>query len=116
MLLVAVLLILNYFNLLPKKTYSTEDFGFDTILSSVDFNDNGIDDYTDILLGARADAENHPTYDGSYFVGGYPPDDIGVCTDVIWRAFKHAGYSLRDMVDNDIISRPDAYKEIKNEI
>jgi uncharacterized protein YijF (DUF1287 family) len=112
-LLVAVLLILNYFNLLPKKTYSAEDFGFDTILSSVDFNDNGIDDYTDILLGARADAENHPTYDGSYYVGGYPPDDIGVCTDVIWRAFKHAGYSLRDMVDNDIISRPDAYKEIK---
>ena len=52
MLLVAVLLILNYFNLLPKKTYSAEDFGFDTILSSVDFNDNGIDDYTDILLGA----------------------------------------------------------------
>ena len=74
MLLVAVLLILNYFNLLPKKTYSAEDFGFDTILSSVDFNDNSIDDYTDILLGARADAENHPTYDGSYYVGGYPPD------------------------------------------
>ena len=31
-----------------------------------------------------------------------PPDTEGVCTDVIWRAFKNAGYSLKDMVDEDI--------------
>ena len=28
----------------------------------IDFNKNGTDDYTDILLGARKDAENHPVY------------------------------------------------------
>ncbi len=97
-----------------RKTYTAEDFGIDTILSSVDYNGNGTDDYTDILLGARKDAENHPTYDGSYHAGGYPPDNIGVCTDVVWRAFKNAGYSLRDMVDKDIKARPDAYPKVTN--
>lgn len=109
----AVLLILNQFNLLPKKTYTAEDFNIETVHSGVDFNNNGTDDYTDILLGARADAKNRPTYDGTYYEGGYPPDDIGVCTDVVWRAFKNAGYSLRDMVDQDIIARPEAYPKIE---
>ena len=109
---VVVLFILNYFNLLPKKTYTAEDFNIETIISNVDYNGNGIDDYTDILLGARADAENHPTYNGAYYNGGYPPNDIGVCTDVVWRAFKSAGYSLRDMVDNDIKARAEAYPKI----
>ena len=111
--IISVLLILRYFNILPKKTYSAEHFGIKTIYSEVDYNNNGIDDYTDILLGARLDAENHPTYDGAYQVGGYPPDDIGVCTDVIWRAFKNAGYSLRAMVDKDIEIRPEAYSNIE---
>lgn len=94
--------------------YTAEDFGIDTIYSDIDFNGNGIDDYTDILLGARKDAENRPTYDGSYYAGGYPPDNIGVCTDVVWRAFKNAGYSLRDMVDKDIKIRPEAYPKVEN--
>ena len=85
-----------------KPYYTAEDFNIITIISEVDANANGVDDYTDILLGARMDAENHPTYDGRYWDTGYPPDDIGVCTDVIWRAFKNAGYNLRAMVDNDI--------------
>ncbi len=111
--IISVLLILSYFNILPKKTYSAEYFGIKTIYSDVDYNNNGIDDYTDILLGARLDAENHPTYDGAYQSSGYPPDDIGVCTDVVWRAFKNAGYSLRAMVDKDIENRPEAYKNIE---
>ena len=106
------LYLLSYYNLLPVKSYCADDFGIEVIHSSIDFNGNGTDDYTDFLLGARADAENKPRYDGSYFAGGYPPDDIGVCTDVIWRAFKCAGYSLRDMVDLDIQFRPEAYPNI----
>ncbi len=93
----------DYYNLIPRRRYSGEDFGIETVYSSVDYNNNGVDDYTDILLGARADAENHPKYDGSYQQNGYPPDDTGVCTDVVWRAFKNAGYSLRYMVDRDIM-------------
>lgn len=85
-----------------KTYYTAEDFHITTVKSEIDANNNGVDDYTDILLGARIDAENHPTYDGKYWDTGYPPDNIGVCTDVIWRAFKNAGYNLRAMIDQDI--------------
>ena len=107
--LITAFYFLDRYNLLPQRTYTAERFGIETVKSEVDFNQNGVDDYTDILLGARKDAENHPTYNSAYYAGGYPPDDIGVCTDVVWRAFKNAGYSLRDMVDRDIFNNPDEY-------
>lgn len=112
---IAILIFALYkFNIIPQKAYNAEDFNITTIKSPIDYNDNGIDDYTDILLGARKDAENHPRYDSSYFGnGGYPPDNIGVCTDVVWRAFKNAGYCLRDMVDNDIKNNPEEYIYVK---
>ncbi|MBE6886980.1 MAG: DUF1287 domain-containing protein [Ruminococcaceae bacterium] len=100
------------YNVLPSVSFKAEHFSIETIKSTVDFNNNGADDYTDILLGARSDARNHPKYDSRYWAEGYPPDDIGVCTDVVWRAFRHAGYNLREMVDRDIQARPDAYKNI----
>lgn len=107
------LYLMNQYNLLPQKTYSAEDFGIETVVSGMDYNNNGKDDYTDILLGARKDAQNCPRYDGSYQAGGYPPDDVGVCTDVVWRAFREAGYSLRDMVDRDVALRPEDYFAVK---
>ena len=99
----------SYWNLLPGRWYTAADFGIETIKSSQDYNANGTDDYTDFLLGAREDAENKPKYDGSYQPDGYPPDNIGVCTDVVWRAFRKAGYSLRAMVDWDIQSHAGLY-------
>lgn len=107
------LYVANYYSLLPCKTYTAEDFGIATVYSETDYNNNGIDDYTDILFGAKKDAENRPTYDGAYYSGGYPPDDIGVCTDVVWRAFKNAGFNLREMLNNDIIARPESYPNIE---
>ncbi len=97
----------------PSFTHSAKDFGFEELKSKIDFNNNGTDDYTDIMLGARNDAKNHPKYDGRYFDGGYPPDDIGVCTDVVWRGFKNAGYSLKDMIDRDIKNFPEDYHTVK---
>ena len=111
--LLLLLLFTDFFGLLPHKTYTAEDFNIQTIKSTVDFNQNGIDDPTDLLLGARADAQRRPKYDGRYWGnGGYPPDDVGVCTDVIWRAFRSAGYDLRDMVDRDIREHPEAYPRV----
>jgi len=101
-LLTALYFTAEHFHLIPHQSYTAEDFNLQTIKSKVDYNQNGTDDYTDLLLGARKDAENRPKYDGRYWAEGYPPDDIGVCTDLVWRAFKNAGYSLRDMVDRDI--------------
>lgn len=100
---------LDYYNIIPKKKYHDKDFGITTIKSMVDYNQNGIDDYTDILNGAKIDAYNKPKYKSVYYNGGYPPEDEGVCTDLIWRAFKEAGYSLKDMVDNDIEKNKDDY-------
>lgn len=96
-----------------KPFYYAKDFNIEVVISKIDANNNGIDDYTDILLGAKEDAKNHPTYDGRYWEFGYPPDNIGVCTDVIWRAFKNAGYNLRKMLDNDIRENREDYP-IKN--
>ena len=45
-----------------KRVYTAEDFNIQTVYSKIDYNQNGIDDYTDILQGARKDAKNHPTY------------------------------------------------------
>lgn len=110
--LAAAFLLARHFHLLPQKSYTAADFGIETIKSTVDFNNNGTDDYTDILLGARKDAEKHPRYDGRYWAGGYPPDDVGVCTDVVWRAFKNAGYCLKDMIDNDIKAHMEDYPRV----
>ncbi|WP_241460982.1 DUF1287 domain-containing protein [Bifidobacterium biavatii] len=80
--------------------------------SSIDFNGNGVDDYADIVAGARADANNHPRYDSGYYEGGYPPADRGACTDTVWRAFRQAGYDLKAMVDADIASDPESYAAV----
>lgn len=97
---------------LPFVPYTSFHFGIQTVESTVDFDGDGVDDYTDIMLGARQDAKNHPTYDDRYWDSAYPPEDIGVCADVIWRAFKDAGYSLRDMMAADIAARIDAYPRV----
>ena len=96
-----------------QKYYSAADFGITTVISSNDKNNNGTDDYTDILLGARAEAESRPVYRNAYYKGGYPPDGEGVCTDVVWRAFKNAGYTLKDMVDADIANNISKYSRVE---
>lgn len=106
MLLVSIL---NYYGILCVRKYLSSEFNIDVIKSSIDYNNNGIDDYTDILNGAKIDAKNKPKYKSVYYAGGYPPDNIGVCSDVIWRAFKNAGYSLKDMIDKDIDEHRDDY-------
>ena len=102
----------DWYNIIPRRSYTNADFGVETVLSTIDYDADGTDDYTEILLGARQDAKNHPKYDGSYVSGGYPDDDVGVCTDVVWRAFKNAGYSLKLMVDKDVQNNPQDYPRI----
>lgn len=85
-----------------EEYFYAEDFGINVIKSEYDFDNDGIDDYSDILLGAQKERDNNPTYVSKYYDGGYPPDDEGVCTDVIWRALLEAGYYLKDMMVYDI--------------
>ena len=107
--LILVLMLFVSYWFIPLKYYSASDFEIEIIVSGNDYDNDGIDDYMDIMLGARKDALNHPRYDGSYVPGGYPSDDVGVCSDVIWRAFKNAGYLLKDMLDEDIKNNREDY-------
>lgn len=93
--------------------YEDADFGISALRCTTDFDGDGTDDIADILRGAKKDAQICPVYDAAYYAGGYPPEDIGVCADVVWRAFREAGFCLRDMVDLDIRQRPEAYTKIQ---
>ena len=103
---------LSTWNLIPKRTYRAEDFGIPVLQSTHDADEDGIDDYMDICTGARAYVQTKPKYKSEYYADGYPPEGIGVCTDVVWYAFANAGYSLKTLVDADIAAHPDAYPEI----
>ena len=96
-----------------RVAYYAKDFGIEVLKSKNDEDGDGIDDYTDILEGAKLEAERKPRYKSEYYVGGYPPDDEGVCTDVIWRALKNAGYSLKEMVDEDIKNNVENYPRVE---
>jgi len=68
----------------------------------IDKDKDGLDDLKDIVKGARAEVMRQPKYLGAYYQGGFPPDTEGVCTDVVWRAMRDAGYDLKAIVDKDI--------------
>ncbi|MDI6816305.1 MAG: DUF1287 domain-containing protein [Actinomycetota bacterium] len=83
------------------------------ILADHDEDGDGIDDLEDIVLGARAETERRPEYRNAYYKGGYPPNEEGVCTDVIWRAFKDAGYDLKTVLDRDVAANTRAYPRVE---
>lgn len=83
------------------------------VTCSSDQDGDGSNDTDDILEGARKDAANKPRYKDGYYQGGYPPEDEGVCTDVIWRAFQNAGYNLKEMVDEDIKNNVALYPRVE---
>jgi len=66
-----------------------------------------------VILGARKDAIAMPAYISAYYAGGYPPDNEGTCTDLVWRAFKEAGILLKDLVDEDIKNNRSNYSFIQ---
>lgn len=120
-----ILLLLLIFYFLTRKTYTNDDFNIPNIKSNIDYDNDGIDDYTDIYLSALDYVKTKPKYKSKYYNGGFPNDNFGVCTDVVAFAFLNAGYNLRDLVDEDIrenmelynIDKPDKnidFRRVKN--
>lgn len=105
----AAVALLYRWNVIPHCYYYNSYFGIITYHSDVDMDGDGIDDQTDILEGVRAYIKTKPKYKSVYYVGGYPNDEYGVCTDVVAQGFLNAGYDLRALVDADIADAPDAY-------
>jgi uncharacterized protein len=70
--------------------------------SEIDDNHNGIPDPLDIVQSARKEVEQRTKYESNYYSGGFPPDNEGVCTDVIWRGLLGANINLKEVMDLDI--------------
>ncbi len=79
------------------------------IKSNIDKDNDGIDDYTDILEGAKKFIKDKPKYKSKYYEGGYPTDEYRVCTDIVWYALDNAGYDFKTLIDEDIKENKDAY-------
>jgi hypothetical protein len=93
----------------PVNAKDNSDFHIVSIVSSIDMDQDGIDDQTDILQGARKYISTNPIYKSKYYNTGYPNDGYGVCTDVVANAMLNAGYDLQQLVHADIISHSDDY-------
>lgn len=109
MLLFGIICFLYRMNYIPHKMYTNDYFDIDTYISNVDIDNDGIDDQSDILNGARHYIETKPKYKSKYYDTGYPTDNYGVCTDVIAFSFLEAGYDLRELVNNDIMLHNELY-------
>lgn len=108
-LLAAAVYALYYFNFLPHRKYSNEDFGIVPYVSGVDKDGDGVDDQTDILRSVRAYLDTKPRYKSQYYATGYPDDEFGVCTDVVAFGLLGAGYDLMVLVDEDVRAHREQY-------
>ena len=104
----AALLIIK---LIPSKSYTASELGLTELCSPLDADGDKIDDWHDIMLGARTYIETDPSYKSRYYEGGYPDDGYGVCTDVVWQGFAAAGYDLKSLVDSHIAENPELYPD-----
>ena len=72
------------------------------------------DGFAERLVAAAIERTKHAvTYDGSYhaipYPGGDVPADVGVCTDVVIRAFRQLGIDLQERVHEEMKADFDAF-------
>ncbi len=71
-----------------------------------------------LVAAAREQTMQRVTYDGSYRRIGYPGGDVpahlGVCTDVVIRAYRAVGVDLQVLVHEDMTRHFAAYPAIWN--
>ena len=110
-IIISVILValLYFFYTIPHKQYSNSYFNIETYISSVDKDNDGIDDQTDILNNVRTYIAKKPKYKSKYYETGYPDDEYGVCTDVVANGLKDAEYDLKELVNEDIINNKEKY-------
>ena len=109
MLTIGIIYTLYIFNIIPHKKYTNSDFNIETYISSIDKDNDGIDDQTDILNNVREYIKTKPKYKSKYYSTGYSNDEYGVCSDVVAFGLLNAGYNLMELVNKDIINNKDQY-------
>ncbi len=107
--LITIFVLLYVFNIIPHKKYYDKDFNITTYKSSIDKDNDGIDDQTDILDSAKEYIKTKPKYKSKYYSSGYSNDEYGVCTDVVANALKNSGYDLMVLVNEDILNSKEEY-------
>ena len=108
-ILVVIIYLLYIFNYIPHKKYTNADFNIETYKSNIDFDNDGIDDQTDVLDGVKNYVARNPKYKSKYYETGYPNDEYGVCTDVVAFGLNNAGYDLMTLVNEDIKNNREDY-------
>ena len=108
-LILVIIYLLYIFNYIPHRKYENKDFGIEKYISKIDFDNDGIDDETDILESTKKYLATKPKYKSKYYMGGYPNDNYGVCTDVVSFGLKGAGYDLKKLVNEDINNHKELY-------
>lgn len=70
-------------------------------------------DVRTVIDAARARTQLSESYDPTYYSISYPggdvPDDRGVCTDVVVRAYRHIGIDFQVLVHEDMRANFNAY-------
>ncbi|MGC4019799.1 MAG: DUF1287 domain-containing protein [Muricomes sp.] len=115
----------RYQNTSTSRLPDKYDANIEQIHSTIDKDQDGIDDQTDILEGTFDYIDSKPKYKSRYYQTGYSDDEYGVCTDVVANALKSAGYDIMVLMQEDIkknthdydIDEPDInidFRRVKN--
>ena len=107
--LIVLFIFIYQFYFKSLKKYTNSDFNIATYKSSIDKDNDGVDDQTDILNNVKAYINKKPKYKSKYYSTGYPNDEYGVCTDVVAFGLLEAGYDLMELVNEDITNNRDKY-------
>lgn len=99
----------HYQNTSTERLADKYDATFEQIHSTIDQDQDGIDDQTDILKSTLEYIDSKPKYKSVYYETGYSNDEYGVCTDVVANALKGAGYDLMTLIQKDIEQNLDEY-------
>ena len=95
--------------IVSDRKYDSSFFHIIEYKSSVDYDEDGVDDQTDFLNGVKEYIKTKPKYKSNYYATGYSSDAYGVCTDVVANGFLSAGYDIMELMYEDILENQDAY-------
>jgi uncharacterized protein len=62
-----------------------------------------------VLSSLNHQVDANIRYQDGYYVGGAPPPNVGVCTDVVIRSYEAAGVDLHRRVATDVAAHPRLY-------
>ncbi len=102
--------LLYKWNYIQHAQHIPSEFDIPERTTSLDTNNNKIDDSVDILTGALDYTSRNPQYeDLKEYSGGWPKNNKGQNGDVIANALLNAGYDLRVLINQDIEKNPEVY-------